>query len=273
MVAPCGRRRWSIVLRDAAHTWVVTRHRLRLGLDAAPDAPLINERLWLERHADVLFDTDAQKRLIAVNEPDSSMAPPRLFLARGRAMAITRFHVDVPSAVVAQVGLTVDALPPWDGGPPDPMIYQPLRRALAESGQVADEWLGPAFRFPVFREHRPMDDVLLIDEATAHLLDRHFPYTRSILGWRSPVLGLVRDGAVVSVCYSARRRPDAAEAGVDTDEAYRGAGLAVAVVQAWARAIESAGMTPLYSTSWGNSASLRVATKLGLAYADTFSLT
>lgn len=54
----------------------------------------------------------------------------------------------------------------------------------------------------------------------------------------------------------------------------RGRGLAPLVVAAWREAAERSGRQPLYSTSWDNEASLRVARKLGLiAYADTFSLT
>ena len=38
----------------------------------------------LSQHAQVLFDTDTDGRLVGVNEPDGE-APPRLFVARGRA--------------------------------------------------------------------------------------------------------------------------------------------------------------------------------------------
>lgn len=120
----------------------------------------------------------------------------------------------------------------------------------------------------------PLDaDVRLIDPASAPLLDAHFPYTRSVLAARSPVAGVVVDGSVVAACFSARRRPEAHEAGVATEDAWRGRGFASAVVACWRDAVTAMGAQPLYSTSWDNLASRAVARRLGLAvYADTLSL-
>ena len=112
-----------------------------------------------------------------------------------------------------------------------------------------------------------------IDERSANLLNRYFPYTRSVLADRMPVVGVVVEGSVVSACFSARRGPIACEAGVATEEAYRGRGFGAAVVAAWRHAVEADGRVPLYSTSWDNAASLGIARKLGLIpYAETLSL-
>jgi predicted GNAT family acetyltransferase len=112
-----------------------------------------------------------------------------------------------------------------------------------------------------------------IDEESAHLLERHFPYTRSILADRRPVIGVVVNGAVVSACYSARRGAGACEAGVATEDAHRGRGHAAVVVAAWRDAVEGDGRVPLYSTSWENAASLSIAQKLELVpYAETLSI-
>jgi predicted GNAT family acetyltransferase len=63
------------------------------------------------------------------------------------------------------------------------------------------------------------------------------------------------------------------EAELETAAAYHGRGHAVRVAAAWAMAIRASGRTPLYSTSWTNTASLAVARKLGLvAYASDWSL-
>jgi len=77
-------------------------------------------------------------------------------------------------------------------------------------------------------------------------------------------MAVVEDDEAVSLCFSARLTERAAEAGVQTLEAYRGRGYAPAAVIAWAHAIRATGQIPLYSTSWDNRASQAVARKLGL---------
>jgi RimJ/RimL family protein N-acetyltransferase len=54
----------------------------------------------------------------------------------------------------------------------------------------------------------------------------------------------------------------AAEAGVETLEAFRGRGLATAAVACWARAVQRSGRLALYSTSWDNAPSQAVARRL-----------
>jgi len=78
---------------------------------------------------------------------------------------------------------------------------------------------------------------------------------------RAPMLALVEDGYVVSVCFCARRSAEAAEAGLETAEHFRGRGLGPRVTAAWALAIRASGRLPLYSTSWSNEPSLAVARK------------
>jgi len=236
------------------------------------DLSMMDDAGWLNQHASVLFEMDARGRITRLNEPDPETEAPRIFLARGRASMLMLFRDDVPDDIAARLGGIAHELPSWDGEPTDRRDLDRLRDGVLESIGDAEQSHGPAFRFNGLLPQPLRDDLKLIDRASASLLDQNFPYTRSVLDWRSPVIGVVRDDAVVSACYSARRRPIACEAGVDTVEAYRGAGLASAVVSAWADAVKAAGMTPLYSTSWDNAASLRVAAKLGLdAYADTLS--
>ena len=84
---------------------------------------------------------------------------------------------------------------------------------------------------------------------------------------------MVVDGRVVSACRCARRTEDAAEAGVDTDDGYRSRGYATSVVGTWADAVRATGRLPLYSTSWSNQASQRVAMRLdAVAFAIDWSL-
>jgi predicted GNAT family acetyltransferase len=76
----------------------------------------------------------------------------------------------------------------------------------------------------------------------------------------------------VAACYSARSSPIAREAGVWTEEAWRGRSFGTLVVAAWRNEVVRTGAQPLYSTSWDNAASLALARRLGLhAYAETVS--
>ena len=130
---------------------------------------------------------------------------------------------------------------------------------------------GPAFSFPEATAGSP--DVALIEDERR--LERHFRgwVPGEIAAGRAPVLAVVEHGEPVSICFCARRSEIAAEAGLETAEAFRGRGFGTRVTSAWAAALRATGRTPLYSTSWTNHASLAVARKLGLvAYACHWSL-
>ncbi len=90
---------------------------------------------------------------------------------------------------------------------------------------------------------------------------------------RAPMMAIVEDGHSVSICFSARSSIEAAEAGLETSEPYRGRGYGPCVTAAWALEVRSSGRVPLYSTSWDDSASLAVARKLRLLpYASDWSI-
>jgi GNAT acetyltransferase len=134
---------------------------------------------------------------------------------------------------------------------------------------------GPAFAFPEAFESADFsgsESVVLIEDE--RLLKRNFRgwLPGEIAAGSGPVLAIVEDGSPVSICFCARRSNSAAEAGVETAEAYRGRGYASRVVTAWAVAVRASGRIPLYSTSWSNTASLGVAAKLKLMpYASSWS--
>jgi GNAT superfamily N-acetyltransferase len=231
-----------------------------------------DEARLLDQHPNVLFRVDRRGRLVGLNEPGDDL-PPRLFLARGETAHRIWFGADVGEATMEACRAIARELPGWDGQQPAASLYDSMRAAVALEAPIVDETNGLAYRFGERVDIPTETDARVIDAATAHLLESNFPYTRSVLALRSPVVGVVVDGAVVSACYCARTRPNACEAGVDTIEPYRGRGLAALVVSAWRDAVETEGCEPLYSTSWDNLASRAVAAKLRLIpYAETLSL-
>ena len=78
-------------------------------------------------------------------------------------------------------------------------------------------------------------------------------------------MAIVIDGTAVSVCFSARSTTAASEAGVETLPEHRGRRHAGAVTAAWAAQVRRQGRIPLYSTSWTNHPSRRVAARMSLS--------
>ncbi|HZU77425.1 MAG TPA: GNAT family N-acetyltransferase [Dehalococcoidia bacterium] len=205
------------------------------------------------------FVFDGRGRMLRCNEPDETPAP-RLLLARTRDGDLYRFGHTLPDALAQRLGeVLARELPAGDVRAP-PAGLALLRELLASYAPIADEGGGPAYHFPnelaLPREVRP------ITAADAPLVRETFPWV-TLAGWQ-PCFAVVRDGAAVSVCFSARMGARAAEAGVNTLPEFRGRGYAAAVTAAWGAAIRARGLIPLYSTSWDNLASQGVARRVGL---------
>ena len=226
----------------------------------------------LEQHARVLFQFDETNRITRINESDPETDAPLVFLAFGAGEVLCLYRHDVDEKFVEHFGSEVSKLPTWSKGQLGSGVFDSLRAVVQQFYGKLEESHGPAFAFPDSARIPLGQDESVIAEDNAHLLDDTFPYTKSVLSERSPVLALIRDGRAVSACYVARKFGDAVEAGVATLEGFQGQGLAKRAVALWAQTAVDAGLTPLYSTSWSNAASLRIAKSLGLIqYADTLA--
>ena len=225
---------------------------------AGRDGPDVLATMRLQ--AQTLYVHDKDGRLLSINEAEPARPAPLVFIGRTEAGFLTRFRRDADASILSGVaGLLKRSKPVVDG--PDDDLAAALSALLRDAGSEAGAvWDGPAFDFPF---HLGADaGTVLIDAGNAELLSPHFsdlPF--ALVG---PCIAVVRSGAAVAVCHSARRTGHAAEAGVFTIPAFRGQGLAPQAVRGWASAVRSLGLTPLYSTSWGNHASRAVARRLGL---------
>jgi hypothetical protein len=135
--------------------------------------------------------------------------------------------------------------------------------ALAEHAPVAaDHDGGIEYVFPDPLDARGGTVALTADGAG--VLERWLPEWQGYATTGLPLIAVLVDGAAVSICACVRFPGDTTEAGIETHQAFRGRGYAIAVTAAWAQAVRARGIFPLYGTSWSNCASQRVAAKLGL---------
>jgi RimJ/RimL family protein N-acetyltransferase len=211
---------------------------------------------------ETLFTLDGAGRLLRVNEPAGAPAP-RFFLGRTSRGNEWRFRHDVPEDVARELH-ALCAGEPMLG---DELVAPPYgatryEEVLARVTPVKARWAGPAYRFPAaLPEAR---DAVPITLENRGLLQPYFAAWFDDVAYGQPFMALVRDGRAVSVCSSVRVTPVAHEVGVETHVDLRGRGYAARVVAAWAQAVRAMEIIPLYSTSWENSASQAVASKLGL---------
>jgi hypothetical protein len=228
-------------------------------------------------HLKTLYARDHNARILATREPGANRGP--LFsLIRGRASCVWALRSDVREDIADEIEKLARQEPPvsdFRSAPVHASSYLSLLSRMhtgQKAGVTIQQSAGPAFEFPEAIAE-PADVVVVEDE---RLLQQNFRgwVAGEIAAGRSPVMAVFKDSYPVSVCFCARSSEIAAEAGVETAEAFRGFGFAPRVTAAWALAIRASGRIPLYSTSWSNNASLAVARKLGLRiYASGWSLT
>ncbi len=215
----------------------------------------------IELQARTLFVHDDASRLVCVNEPSRPIAP-RFFLGRTRAGNIWRLHHDLSSDLAHEIA-SLAAREPVVADLHAPYTHvQQIRTMLAAAAPIAREYSGPAFWFDTSAT-ADTSAVLVTAENAAAFGGIAATMAHEIADY-APVFAICIEGEAVSVCFSARTGKDAAEAGVETLPHVRGRGLAPRAVGAWAAAIQAQEKSALYSTSWENQASQRVAEKLGL---------
>ncbi len=215
----------------------------------------------MAQQAQTLYQLDGVGRLLAVNE-DEVPAPPRLFVGRTTAGNLWHTRYDLPASLVAEIDALLATEPPATNLQAPLHCEAALRDLLNKQAPITGEWSGPAWWCPEGIAGKP--HVVAVQLTDNRLLQANFPGWARDFAVSQPCGAVVVDGAAVAVCCSARVSAVAAEAGVNTAEAYRGRGYAAAAVAAWAAAVRASGRLPLYSTSWDNVASQGVARTLGL---------
>ncbi|HEV2663767.1 MAG TPA: GNAT family N-acetyltransferase [Blastocatellia bacterium] len=233
---------------------------------------MLTEQELMAIHVQALFIHDADSRLLVVNEPGGGGPAPRLFLGRTRTGNLWRFRADLPASLIEELEALCADEPAGAEISAAPRHIEEYVRLLEAHAPVRKLYMGPAYNFTEYPEpSRPLE---VITEMNAEMLRGGFEELIAELPAWQPFLALVEDGRAVSVCRSVRITTAAHEAGVETLPDFRGKGYARDVVAGWARAVRSLGATPLYGTSWENTASQAVAKKLRLApYGVDFHVT
>ena len=207
-----------------------------------------------------LFHHDRNGRIVSKNKPVYAPAP-RLFLGRSTGGNLWRFRDDVPDDLIAALEPLLMREPISQDVAAVPTVQVEIVAALAQHQPIVEVYAGPAWRLP---DGPPAPGrSALVTPGDADALRSHFPTLAENLAVMSPCAAVVEGGAAVSVCFSARTSSAVAEAGLDTIPSARGRGHGPDAVAVWAAAVRAVGRLPLYSTSWDNAASRRVAEKLG----------
>lgn len=208
----------------------------------------------MSMQAAVLYNHDHAGRITTINEPANGPAP-RFFWGQTAAGRIVRFRSDMPER------LARDILQGMERGDSTERLATVIRM-LDKDREVRGVWMGPAYA--VHETDKAYMGAVLVTEDNQYCLEPGFPALLSELAFRGPCYMMTENNMAVSVCFSARSSDKAAEAGVETLEAYRGKGYAMHVTSSWAQAIRQSGRIPLYSTSWDNYSSLSIARRLRL---------
>ena len=225
---------------------------------------MISDLSLMKIQVGTLFVHDHDECLRFINEPyrpDDHPAPV-VFIGRTHCGSVMRFRYDVPGPLCQRVQAIIQAEPLSDNLYESPSFLAKVKDLLTPHITMDRQWMGPAYRFPDSLGISP--EVVRIDRSTAYFLEFGFSDLIPELDHCQPVVAIVEGDKAVSVCQSVRKSEEAEEAGVDTLLSYRGKGYAAQVVAGWARIVREQGRIPLYSTSWDNKASQRVAEKLEL---------
>lgn len=216
----------------------------------------------MQMHVEALYVHDARSRIQSTNEWKGKVAP-HFFLGRTIAGNVWRFRTDLPDDLALELEDLRNDEPVLTELPQTPLRQEEFIRLLKSHLPMERIWTGPAYWFSsdVAPSVRPVE----ISDANADLLRGGLEDWLEDVPHRQPVKGVIEDGRVVSVCASVRITNAAHEAGVETLPGFRRRGHAVNVVAGWADAVRKMGAMPLYSTSWGNTASRKVAARLGLS--------
>lgn len=221
----------------------------------------MDARELMRLHVGALFTQDRKGRLVAVNEPGGEPAP-RLFLGCTAQGNVWWLRHDLDEALADELEAACHAESVSRDLVAVPAMVERLSAILTVAAPVERAWGGPAFVCPL--ESSESEAAVRVDRTNADLLSPYLEDWRVDAEEGVAMAVSIQDGRAVSVCCSVRLSDRAHEAGVETHPDFRGRGHGARAVAEWANAVRGLERVPLYSTSWENEASRRLAARLGL---------
>jgi len=241
---------------------------------------------FLGARLDALYQRDVRGRLLFANQWDAGDAP-RFHLLAGVNGCVRGYGVQVPDEIVAAIEQLFAVAEQARGRTNrsawlarEPSLARECAALLDTQQRTADPWSGPVYRFPnAFAAPSASQNatdhtdtgyprVVPIVATDGSLVRDAMPDWVPDVAHRQPFFAVLEPNAngarIVSVCASVRIHDAMHEAGIETLPSAQRRGYALATTAAWAVAVRQQGAEPIYSTSWHNAASLRVAARLGL---------
>lgn len=224
----------------------------------------------LVEHVHSLFLQNPAGDLTQVNDWRRERQAPLFYLGRpekGDGEPICLFHESIPALVREEILEKVKAEPQRSDLIPE--SADQLAIILSEVTEISEPWFGPAFCFNPMPLTGSSDEIILVTEQNANMLEAHLSDWLPDVSYEQPMFAWVEQGEAVGVCASVRTSSHAMAAGVDVCEHARRRGIGRQLVKAWGQAVQDLGKIAMYSTSFDNIASQNLAKSLGLKYLGT----
>lgn len=233
---------------------------------------MIAENHWLNIDYRTLFRLRHDRRIDRENDPDNSPGP-RFWFAGCADGNVFGMRADSPDDLAAELESLAATEPPLI----HPAKPKHLDRylSLLDDGRPAAHNFGLIYELPqahpypseaplISSESKEGQDLMqswAADGVPESLFELGFHVVTDF--WR-PWCAAVIDGEIASIAFAARLADAGAELGLVTVKAFRGQGLAAAATAGWSRLATLRSRILFYSTDQANTASQRVAARLGL---------
>lgn len=214
----------------------------------------------MERHIEALFILNLQSKLVSINEPwDKTKPAPRLYVGKTiDGNIIYKFGCNVLYETLKKLEYYIkkETVNTNDG-----IKYIQEYSKILESKDHSQEI---SYYYDNGKDII-IDNCSIINENNIkEYILNEFEWLKHEIKYCQPCYGIINNGRIISVCRSVRITKEAHEAGIETNDKYRGNGLAGKVLIKWAKDVQNRGCIPLYSTLKENKASQRVAEKTSL---------